>query len=118
VSDTGTYQIPRALLRPSPVEDAGGVRFDDRGNAVWTPRSGVDSNDALRRLLNHPSLAIVPDATGPQQKIATNPRGLRAGYDPYDSGRLDKRKRQGKKDLGRLSEWIVNNRKADSSDKD
>ena len=114
MSDTGTYEIPANVLRPSPVEDAGGIQFDDRGNAVWTPRPGVDQDAALRRLLTHPSLAIVPDAPSPQRKVAPNPSGLRAGYDPYDSGRLDKKKRAPRKDLHRLSEWIVRNREGGS----
>ena len=118
MNDTGSYEIPLNLLRPSPVEDAGGIQFDDRGNAVWTPRPGVDQDAALRRLLTHPSLAIVPDAPGPQRKVAPNPSGLRAGYDPYDSGKLDKKKWQGKKDLRRLSHWIVSNRDAGSGDED
>jgi len=118
MSDTGTYEIPTNLRRPSPVEDAGGVEFDERGNAVWVPRPGVDQDAALRRLLTHPSLAIVPDAPRPQSKAAPNPSGLRGGYDPYESGTLEKKQRHARKDLRRLSEWIVNNREGGSGGED
>jgi hypothetical protein len=112
MSDTGSHPIP-GFLHPSPVEDAGGIEFDERGNAVWAPRSGVDRDDALRRLLDHPSLAVVPDAPGTPAQVAPNPKGLRGGYDPYDSGRLDRQTWKAKKDLRRLSDWIVNRRKTD-----
>ena len=113
MSDTGSFRIPAGLLRPSPVGDTGSVEFDDLGKAVWTPRANLDEAEALRRLLNHPSLTIVPDAPGSQQRIAPNPAGLRAGYDPYESGQLEKNRWRARKDLRRLSDWIVRNRKPD-----
>ena len=116
MSESGNHRVPRALRPHAPIEEAGGVSFDERGNAVWTPRPGIDNEAALRRLMEHPSLAIVPDTAVDTQKIAPNPVGLRGGYDPYDSGTLGNRKRQPKKDLGRRSKWIVTNRKSDAED--
>lgn len=113
MSDTGKFEIPAGLLRSSPIEDVGGVGFDERGNAVWTPRPDVDEAHALERLLDHPSLAIVPDAPASQRRIAPNPTGLRGGYDPYDSGRLEKSRWRARKDLRRMSDWIVHNRSSE-----
>lgn len=116
MSDTGTFEIPPGLLRTSPMEDIGVIGFDELGNAVWTPRPDVDEEYALRKLLNHPSLAIMPDGPASQRRIAPNPAGLRAGYDPYDSGQLAKSRWRKKKDLRRLSDWIVHNRRTDPRD--
>jgi len=119
MNESGTYRIPKGLHKPASTEDIGRVQFDERGNAVWTPRVGVDAADAVRQLLEHPALSIAPDApVANQPTIAANPTGLPGGYNPYDSGRLDKKKWQSKKDLRRLSQWIVRNRKADSGNQD
>ncbi len=111
MSDTGSFEIPAGLLRPSPIEDTGTIGFDELGNAVWTPRPDINEVDALRRLLDHPSLTIVADVPAKERGIAPNPTGLRVGYDPYDSGQLAKTRWRAGKDLHRLSDWIVRNRR-------
>ena len=35
-----------------------------------------------------------------------NPSGVKRGYDPYDSGLLNKKQYKKKKDLRKLSDWI------------
>ncbi len=45
----------------------------------------------------------MPPADGPR----ANPLGTVRGYDPYDSGRLDKQRKSTKTDLRKLSEWIT-----------
>ncbi len=97
----------------SPDDPSGRVNFDDRGNAVWewaisTGAFGRDvSTDQLRRL-EHPDLAILDESPPAPQGVRPNPRGAVRGYDPYDSGHLDKRRApKPKKDLRKLSEWIA-----------
>lgn len=113
MSDTGTYEIPAGLRLRDGASESGGVEFDDRGNAIWKPRQGADGDTAMRRLLEHPSLSLVSDLSGKQQKISVNAQGIRAGYDPLNSGQLQKKAWREKKDLRRLSEWIVANRPKD-----
>ncbi|HZF26371.1 MAG TPA: hypothetical protein VEZ88_08920 [Steroidobacteraceae bacterium] len=77
-------------------EPSGQVRFDDRGNAVW---------EAWRRL-EHPSLALDDTVNHPRANARVNAFGAKVGYNPYDSGMLDKDKKPRKRDLRALSKWI------------
>jgi hypothetical protein len=79
------------------VEPSGQVRFDDRGNAVW--------ETGLNRRLEHPELRL-SDEQAPRNTLKTNGTGLKAGYNPYDSGMLAKPSQRRKKDLRALSRWI------------
>jgi hypothetical protein len=87
------------------------VQFDDRGNAVWdVAASNVRLDGATQSLkaLENPTLSLADDAPTPTAVVKANPLGTVKGYNPYDSGKLDK-KRKGadpKKDLRKLSEWI------------
>ena len=84
----------------------GRIEFDELGNAIWVPLAG-NSDDVMRRLLNDPSLAFSNDyGQGTEKKIQPNPRGVKQGYNPYESGMLEKKEWKKKKDLRRLSEWI------------
>lgn len=84
----------------------GRIEFDELGNAIWVPVSG-DSDDVMRRLLNDPNLAFSHDyGQGSEKRIQPNPRGVKQGYNPYESGLLQKKEWKKKKDLHRLSEWI------------
>jgi hypothetical protein len=114
MSETGRYRIPTSVGASESLSDAGRIEFDDRGNAIWKPRPELTADEAVRRLMDHPSLTIAPDATAGQAKIEVNPQGLRAGYDPLNSGTLEKRQWRKKKDLRKLSEWIVKNRPDDA----
>jgi hypothetical protein len=113
MDNTGTYETP-AGLRPGDASSAAGeVQFDDRGNAIWKPRQGMNGDEALRRLLDHSPLSLVPDDADAQRTIGANPNGISAGYDPLNSGQLQKEGWREKKDLRRLSAWIVANRPKD-----
>jgi hypothetical protein len=79
------------------MEPSGQVRFDDRGNAVW--------ETGLNRRLEHPALTLADDQA-PRNTLKTNGTGLKAGYNPYDSGMLPKPSHRRKKDLRALSRWI------------
>ena len=84
----------------------GRIEFDELGNAIWVPLSG-NSDDVMRRLLNDPSLAFSNEyGASTEKRVQPNPRGVKQGYNPYESGLLQKKEWKKKKDLRRLSEWI------------
>lgn len=91
---------------------AGKIKFDDRGNAIYEWQAeeftgdGFDAEQLRAAALAHPGLAIIDDAPAPHGMVRRNSRGLRIGYDPYDSGQLDKPGRRKTRDLRRLSRWI------------
>ncbi len=110
----------RPLVRSTP---AGRVQFDDRGNAVWEMAqrdARLTRNDSAQPLkaLDNPTLSLADDAPTPVDVVRPNPLGVVKGYNPYDSGKLD-RKRKGpvvKKDLRKLSEWIQLRKQAAGND--
>jgi hypothetical protein len=80
--------------------------------AAGAPRRGLDGPETLRRLLDDESLGFAEeDAKGTSRRIQPNPRGLKKGYDPYDSGMLVKKQWKRKKDLRALSRWIEQKKK-------
>ncbi|MDE1923443.1 MAG: hypothetical protein KGL92_08090 [Gammaproteobacteria bacterium] len=93
-----------------PTPRTGRVRFDDRGNAVWETATAQDP----LRALEHPALSLAADAPTPGEAVKPNPHGTLKGYDPYDSGKLDRKPRQRKKDLRKLGEWIALRKQAKS----
>jgi hypothetical protein len=85
----------------------GRIDFDELGNAIWVPSAGATSNDVMRRLLDDPTLAFSSDySPATEKRIQQNKLGVKKGYDPYDSGLLEKKDRKKKKDLRQLSAWI------------
>jgi hypothetical protein len=111
-------------LRPRVVEKAledkpGHIAFDDRGNAIYEwnddrlAQDGADGEKARRRALAHPGLAVVEDETNPSAPIRNNKKGLRLGYNPYESGLLDRtaKARLPRRNLRELSRWIETKKK-------
>jgi hypothetical protein len=49
---------------------------------------------------------VVEEDPNPNEPIRINPKGLRVGYNPYESGLLKKKEWKPKKDLRQLSKWI------------
>lgn len=105
----------RVRARPAPrdaVEKPGKVGFDDLGNAVFEWASadlaaeGEAGERARRRALAHPGLSIVDDEPQANAPIRNNSKGLRLGYNPYESGLLPKKELRKKRDLHELSKWI------------
>ena len=101
-------------LPPAPTEPSGPGRLaeDDRGNITWQwANEGVlqadDTAGAIERLrvLVDPKLDVV-DEDGTRNPVRDNPKGLKVGYNPYDSGSLGKTARMKKLDLHELSKWI------------
>lgn len=115
------YRLRKATSEPR--ERPGEIAFDERGNAVYEWKNGTlasDSEEAERlrqQALEHPGLAIVDDEPRPDAPIQKNPKGLRLGYNPYESGMLDKKAQLDRKsqkpktDLRELSRWIEMKRK-------
>jgi hypothetical protein len=100
----------------------GEIAFDDRGNAVyaWSDdrlvEDGEDGERARERALAHPGLSLVDDEPPTNAPIRSNPKGLRQGYNPYESGVLAKKQVNKKRDLRELSKWMEMKRKVDSND--
>ena len=105
--------------KPSPLQETraeppktGRVQFDDRGNAIWewsvaTGKFDQEVSTARLQKLEHPALSLADDAPTPSDHVKPNPLGTVKGYNPYDSGKLDKKPEAArKKDLHRLSEWL------------
>jgi hypothetical protein len=112
-------------IRPRVVEprvqkpaQPGQIAFDDRGNAIyeWQDESLKQEGEAGERARNqalaHPGLAIVDDEAPVNAPIRSNPKGLRVGYNPYESGVLAKKGPPKKRDLRELSKWMEAKRKA------
>ena len=109
-------------IRPRVVESRvqkpgqpGQIAFDDRGNAVYEWQDGNlheegEAGDRARnKALAHPGLAIVDDEGPANAPMRSNPKGLRVGYNPYESGLLARKGQQAprkKRDLRELSKWM------------
>jgi hypothetical protein len=106
---------------PAGTDKAGKINFDDRGNAFFEWRDdllGEDSDAAQRRrdkALDNPGLSLVNDGAPVATDFERRDCGL--GYNPYESGVLDRKgdTASKKRDLRELSKWIEAKRKADRS---
>ena len=104
---------PRVVTpRVQKPNQPGQIAFDDRGNAIYEWQDQALSEDgeagerARKKALAHPGLAIVEDEGPANAPIRSNPKGLRNGYNPYESGLLAKKGAGKKKDLRELSKWM------------
>jgi hypothetical protein len=91
------------------TKDAGHVMHDERGNAVWSRKSG-DSTSTMLRRLEVPGLKMegqedTPPATRASPAVATAKAPARAeaggGYNPYDQARALKKPTTPKGPVGR-----------------
>lgn len=111
MSDTAKMRKPdftSALMNPS-----GRVERDDRGNAVW---QWSRSADDLPPHLEHSGLAVADDAPSPTGSATVNKLAARVGYDPYQTGLIEKNRRPKKRDLRELSRWIELKKKMESGE--
>jgi hypothetical protein len=101
--------VPARVAKPA---QPGQIAFDDRGNAVYEWQDAALTEDgeagerARDRALAHPGLSIVDDEGPANSPIRSNPKGLRVGYNPYESGLLARKGAGKKKDLRELSKWM------------
>ena len=91
--------------------EAGRLEVDDRGNVTWQWTDGGlladDTLGAAQRMqaLVDPRLDVLDDAD-PHSPLTVNTKGLKSGYNPYNSGALGKQSWKKKKNLRELSKWI------------
>lgn len=112
-------------LRPRVVEQKqpGRIAFDERGNAIyeWTDdRLGEDGEAgerARRKALDYAGLRCVEEDPGNNAPIQINAKGLRLGYNPYESGLLPNKSAPKKRDLRELSKWIEMKKRVTNGDK-
>jgi hypothetical protein len=105
----------------------GRLGVDDKGNVSWewADDDALHADDTLGLVarfdaLVDPTLKLAEEQTaGDTQQLQSNPKGLKKGYDPYDSGALGKQDWKKKKDLRELSKWIEMRKKLgqDTSEK-
>lgn len=111
------FQVRPRVVKPRPAAKPGHIAFDDRGNAVYEwdndglNEEGEDGERRRQRALHHPGLSLTEDEPPVNAPIRNNTKGLRLGYNPYDSGLLPKKQRGRKRDLRELSKWIETRRK-------
>jgi hypothetical protein len=108
-------QKPRDKRPASATDKSEGGRLavDDRGNVTWEWKDEGDllADDTLgtaERLsaLVDPNLQVADDDDDPMSSIKSNPKGLKKGYNPYNSGVLGTERRKKKKNLRELSKWV------------
>jgi hypothetical protein len=124
MSDDKSSKPPHGVAGQRPAaepREAGRLAEDDRGNMTWQWANDEvlqadDTAGAIERLraLVDPSLDVVDD-DAPNSPI-DNPKGLKVGYNPYQSGTLGKVARKKKLNLRELSKWIETKRKTEGSD--
>ena len=109
-------RVVEPSVQKEPVQP-GHIGFDDRGNAVYEwdgslTEEGEAGDRARNKALANPGLAIVEEDGPANAPIRSNPKGLRVGYNPYESGLLARKGQKKKPDLRKLSKWMEAKRKA------
>lgn len=102
----GKAQVP-------PSNEAGQFGLDDRGNVTWEWQDDHDlmADDTLGtaerlRVLVDQTMQIKEVEQDPDNPTQVNPKGLKSGYNPYNSGALGKKDWRRKRNLKELSKWI------------
>jgi hypothetical protein len=117
-------RIRPRTVEPRQPQQPGQIAFDDRDNAVYAwkddslSKDGEDGDRARNRALAHPGLSLIDEEPRAQAPIRNNVKGLRLGYNPYESGLLTKKEWKKKRDLRELSKWLETKRKAGGTAED
>ena len=112
MAEKPTGKKPPAPVEPDPNEP-GRLERDDRGNVTWqwSDDENLTADDTLGaaeriRALVDPGLDVQEEQDDPLSPVQNNTKGLKTGYNPYNSGALGKQAWKKKKDLRQLSKWI------------
>lgn len=112
MAEKPTGKKPPTSAEPDP-DEPGRLERDDRGNVTWqwSDDENLNADDTLGaaerlRALVDPRLDVQEEQENPLSPAQSNTKGLKTGYNPYNSGALGKQAWKKKKDLRRLSEWI------------
>ena len=99
------------------------IGFDELGNAQFQwhdselMEESVEADLRRHKALSVANLVLVDDEPAQNQTfVPLNKHGLRLGYNPYDSGRLEKTATNKRVDLRELSKWIEARRSQQGSD--
>jgi hypothetical protein len=91
----------------------GRLGVDDKGNVSWEWADDDELHEdntlglvARIDALVNPSLRLAEEDDAGSTTMTINAKGLKKGYNPYDSGALGKQEWKKKKDLRELSKWI------------
>ncbi len=102
-------------------QEPGRLELDDRGFVTWqwSADEALQADDDLGtahrlKALAIPGLDLVEDDAPNRERVNTT--GILKGYDPYDSGTLNKQMWKKKKDLQQLSRWVELRRKLESGE--
>ena len=92
----------RPVLVGAATPATGRVEHDDRGNAVWEW-----ARDPAEAPPDNTGLAIVDEPPPPLRAVRLNRVAAVAGYNPYESGLIDRsRAKPKKRNMRELSRWI------------
>lgn len=125
MSDDSKKMGYRLRARTVEPQQPGRIKFDDRGNAIYAwnedqlSLDGEEGEQARRKALEHPDLAMVEDEPVVNAPIQHNTRGLTVGYNPYESGLLAQKEEPKKKtDLRQLSKWLEMKKRLETNSSD
>jgi hypothetical protein len=111
---------PPAPPAESDSNEPGRLEMDDRGNVTWhwSDDENLQADDTLGaaeriRALVNPGLDVQEEPDDPLSPVQNNTKGLKTGYNPYNSGALGKQSWKKKKNLKQLSQWIELRKKLD-----
>lgn len=109
----GKKQQPPPRAGADDPGEPGRLEMDDRGNVTWhwSDQENLQADDTLGaaeriRALVSPDLDVQEEPDNPLRPAQNNTKGLKTGYNPYNSGALGKQSWKKKKDLRQLSKWI------------
>ena len=113
----------RLRARTVEPQQPGRIKFDERGNAIYAwnedqlSLDGEEGERARRQALEHPGLSMLEDEPVAEAAIRNNAKGLKQGYNPYESGLLSQKAPVEKKktDLRELSKWIEMKKRVDTN---